>query len=192
MPHPKYRPPNFSKHCQKIRILVCPIHCHVLYYHHSHFRPTMSCFTDCPAVYAVIAFTYVFIHCNFLVCCCIFRHAGDDDYSGDHDDYSSRGDDDCRSADIRTLCSPVSIICINKKTLTIADGQRDAICQTRPCLLLHNSVGTTSVKQSINQLYFRQTNNKTAVSELNTATLSDWATRQTFCTNSRPENPLIQ
>ena len=56
--------------------------------------------------YAVIALTYVFIHCNFLICCWllhIFRHAGDDDYSGDHDDYIRRGDDDCRSADIRSV-----------------------------------------------------------------------------------------
>ena len=45
---------------------------------------------------------------------------------------------------------------------------------------------------SINQLYFRQTSNKTAGNELSTATLSDWATRRTFCTNIslRPENRL--
>jgi len=41
------------------------------------------------------------------------------------------------------------------------------------------------------QLYFRQTSSKTAVKQLNTATLSDWATiTQTFCTNGRPENRL--
>ena len=32
--------------------------------------------------------------------------------------------------------------------------------------------------------------NKTAVKELSTATLSDWASRQTFRTNRHPENRL--
>jgi len=89
-----------------------------------------------------------------------------------------------------TLFSPASFTCINKQ-LILLQTDRATRCQTRHCLLLHNSVGTTSIDQSVNQLYFRQACNKTA-EQLNTATLSDWAPRQTLYTNSRPENRLIQ
>jgi len=119
--HHKYRPQFFQALCQKIRILVCPIHCHVLHYHHPHIRPTMSCFTALsvnPALSAVIALTYLFIHCNFVACCWllrIFRRTGADDYSADHDDYNRRGDDDCRYR--YALCSPASLICTKNKNL---------------------------------------------------------------------------
>jgi len=52
-------------------------------------------------------------------------------------------------------------------------------------------VSPTKINQTISQLYFRQPSNKTAIKELNTATLSDWATiKQTFCANRCPENRL--
>ena len=67
-----------------------------------------------------------------------------------------------------------------------------ALTVSNSSLLTPALLWTHSIYQSTNQLCFRQISNKTAVKELNTATLSDWASRQKFCTNRHPENRLIQ
>jgi len=56
------------------------------------------------------------------------------------------------------------------------------------------ALGQNVLRGCFNQSTLFQTNKQlnAAVTELNKATLSKWAPRQTFCTNRRPENRLIQ
>jgi len=93
------------------------LECHAL-----HFPPSLPLLTFSST--AMLLFAFGFLH--------IFRHAGDDNYSGDHDDYIRRDDDDRRSADIRSVFLLASFALTKNSYYRRLTARRDVSDKTLP------------------------------------------------------------